>query len=244
MKIKTLLFLLIFLYAQGIHPSTGASQDSLIEILLNAQESLVSVKAITISIIGSDKPSAIKGPNGRIGILKKKKKQTFVKQGAGVIISKNGVIATNLHTIIGADQIFITLNNKKSYKAKILKIVSDRDIALVKIPIAFPITPITFANSNKIKMRDEVINVGHSYLWKGTLSSGIVTGYATDPQSPNEIELIKTDIHLLKGDSGGPLLDRQGRLLGIITAKTRGRQEAVFAVPSNKIKKLYLDYLK
>ena len=243
-----LFFFLIILLFNICYSTKACGQTSLIASALESKKSLVHITALQFAIKKSPHTSAALDPRtGRIIIAQKVIAAQASKTGAGVIISCDGLIVTNLHTVKGAEKIAVHLFNSRLTSAKVLHILPKHDLALLKIDAGFPLTPIEFADSNHVKLRDEVIVIGNSKFLKETLSGGRVIGIGTSHLIKNKnlksIELIEINIDLHKGDSGGPLLDRQGRLIGMIAAELRAKQSS-FAIPSNKIKKLYLDFIK
>lgn len=230
--------------------STSAwSQFSLIDTVLQSRASIVTVTAVQMDLSQSSQTSAAIDPvTKRIVVGKKVQAVSAQKSGAGVIIREDGYIVTNIHTIFGANQIFVQLNDQKNFAAQVVKLLGSYDLALLKISPPQPLTPIAFSDSNSVELGDDVVNIGHSQWLKETLSGGKIIGLGTSPSEDHsgakDVEIIEVNITLQKGDSGGPLLDRTGRLIGMMVAKIKSKERASFAIPSNKIKKLYLDSMK
>lgn len=168
--------------------------------------------------------------------------------GSGVIISSDGYIVTNNHVIDSANEIQITLNNKKKYKAELIGADATNDIALLKIDadIELPYTP--FANSDNIKIGEWVLAVGNPYNLTSTVTAGIVSAKGRDLEGNRNIEsFIQTDAAVNPGNSGGALVNTRGELVGINTAissKTGSFIGYSFAVPSNIAKKIVDDLLE
>ena len=171
-----------------------------------------------------------------------------VGTGSGVIISSDGYIVTNNHVIDKANEIQITLNNKKKYKAELIGSDANNDIALLKIDadIELPYTP--FANSDNIKIGEWVLAVGNPYNLTSTVTAGIVSAKGRDLEGNRNIEsFIQTDAAVNPGNSGGALVNTRGELVGINTAissKTGSFIGYSFAVPSNIAKKIVDDLLE
>lgn len=171
-----------------------------------------------------------------------------VGTGSGVIISSDGYIVTNNHVIDNANEIQITLNNKKKYKAELIGADKNNDIALLKIEadIELPYTP--FANSDNIKIGEWVLAVGNPYNLTSTVTAGIVSAKGRDLEGNRNIEsFIQTDAAVNPGNSGGALVNTRGELVGINTAissKTGSFIGYSFAVPSNIAKKIVDDLLE
>ena len=171
-----------------------------------------------------------------------------VGTGSGVIISSDGYIVTNNHVIDKANEIQITLNNQKKYKAELIGADENNDIALLKIEadIDLPYTP--FANSDNIKIGEWVLAVGNPYNLTSTVTAGIVSAKGRDLEGNRKIEsFIQTDAAVNPGNSGGALVNTRGELVGINTAissKTGSFVGYSFAVPSNIAKKIVDDLLE
>ena len=173
-------------------------------------------------------------PQGR------KREQTMpLGLGSGVVVSTDGYILTNNHVIDGADKIEVSLGkNGKSYVAK--KIGGDvrTDIAVLKIE-ATGLNAITFADSNQLRAGDIVVAVGSPFGLTRSATMGVVSAIGRNTQMSQLADLgnfIQTDAAINMGNSGGALVDYQGRLVGINTAifsRTGGNQGIGFSVPSN-----------
>ena len=172
-----------------------------------------------------------------------------VGTGSGVIISPDGYIITNNHVIRGAENIEITLNNQKTYKAEVVGKHERSDIALLKINDSdLPYVP--FANSDNVKIGEWVLAVGNPFNLTSTVTAGIVSAKARDINISNNrmIEsFIQTDAAVNPGNSGGALVNVRGELVGINTAITSQTGSYVgysFAVPSNIAKKVIEDLME
>ncbi len=240
---KLFYYLFIILNIQALSLSLYA-QDSLISIILKTKESIVSVKGIQTGIIKNPKASAAYDPNsGKILIARQAKAAYYEQNGAGIILSPDGYIVTNLHVIRGAANILIELFDSSKYSARVERVFPDHDLALLKIDTSMILNPIEFADSNKINLGNQIINIGNSSFLKETISEGKITAIGRAKLS-QEVEAIRVNLNLYKGDSGGPLLDAEGKLIGIISAKAKSKERATYAIPSNKIKNLCLDFIK
>ncbi len=173
--------------------------------------------------------------------------QEQIGTGSGVIISEDGYIVTNNHVIQDASEIEITLNNKKSYKAKLIGTDSKMDIALLKIDAneKLPYTP--FANSDDVKIGEWVLAVGNPYNLTSTVTAGIVSAKARNLGSNGIQSFIQTDAAVNPGNSGGALVNTRGDLIGIntmISSMTGSYVGYSFAVPSNIARKIIEDIME
>jgi Do/DeqQ family serine protease len=173
--------------------------------------------------------------------------QEQVGTGSGVIISEDGYIVTNNHVIKDASEIEITLNNKKSYKAKLIGTDSKMDIALVKIDADEKLPYTVFADSDTVKVGEWVLAVGNPYNLNSTVTAGIVSAKARNLDTRGIQSFIQTDAAVNPGNSGGALVNTRGELIGIntmISSQTGSYVGYSFAVPSNITKKIIEDLME
>ena len=173
--------------------------------------------------------------------------QEQVGTGSGVIISEDGYIVTNNHVIKGASEIEITLNNKKTYQAKLIGTDSKMDIALLKIDATEKLPYTAFANSDSVKVGEWVLAVGNPYNLTSTVTAGIVSAKARDLNTSGMQSFIQTDAAVNPGNSGGALVNTRGELIGIntmISSMTGSYVGYSFAVPSNLARKIIEDLME
>ena len=176
--------------------------------------------------------------------------------GSGVIISNDGYILTNNHVIQDADELEVILNDKKSYKAKLIGKDPNTDLALLKIA-ADNLPFVSYGNSDEVKVGEWVLAVGNPFNLTSTVTAGIVSakgrniniiGSNSSGEKINPIEsFIQTDAAVNPGNSGGALVNTRGELVGINTAiasQTGSYAGYSFAVPVNIAKKVTDDLLK
>lgn len=176
------------------------------------------------------------------------RKYEQVGTGSGVIISSDGYIVTNNHVIDSANEIEITLNNKKKYIAELIGKDKENDIALLKIEADMDLPYVPFADSDAIKVGEWVLAVGNPYNLTSTVTAGIVSAKGRDLEGNAATDsFIQTDAAVNPGNSGGALVNTRGELVGINTAissKTGSFVGYSFAVPSNIAKKVIDDLLE
>lgn len=170
--------------------------------------------------------------------------------GSGVIISDDGYIITNNHVVFNAEQIEVTLNNKKTYTAKIVGTDPNTDLAVIKIDET-NLPTIPFGNSNELRLGEWVLAVGNPFNLTSTVTAGIVsaTGRNIDIIRENyKIEsFIQTDAVVNPGNSGGALVNTRGELVGINTAiqsHTGSFEGYSFAIPANLARKIAQDIIE
>ena len=170
--------------------------------------------------------------------------------GSGVIISNDGYIVTNNHVVEGTSDIEVTLNDKRTFKAKVIGSDPNTDIALIKID-AKNLPVIQFGNSDSLKVGEWVLAVGNPFNLTSTVTAGIVSAKARNiniinSQLPLE-SFIQTDAAVNPGNSGGALVNTHGELVGITTAiasQTGSYAGYAFAVPVSIVQKVITDIRK
>ncbi|CAM3895481.1 serine protease [Flavobacterium branchiophilum] len=173
--------------------------------------------------------------------------QEQVGTGSGVIISEDGYIVTNNHVIKDADEIEITLNNKKNYKAKLIGTDSKMDIALLKINADEKLPYSTFSDSDQVKVGEWVLAVGNPYNLTSTVTAGIISAKARNLDTNGIQSFLQTDAAVNPGNSGGALVNTRGELIGIntmISSQTGSYIGYSFAVPSNIARKIIEDIME
>lgn len=172
--------------------------------------------------------------------------------GSGSIIDKRGYVVTNVHVIENAYKIYISLSDGTQYEGRVVGQDSASDIAVLKFdpPRGTELKTIDFGNSDSLKVGQKVIAIGNPFGLERTMTSGIVSGLGRPIQSSsgNIIrDMIQTDTAINPGNSGGPLLDTQGKMIGINTMiySTSGSSAGVgFAVPVNTAKRVVADLIQ
>lgn len=173
--------------------------------------------------------------------------QAQVGMGSGVIISEDGYIVTNNHVIANASELEITLNNNKSYKAKLIGTDKEMDIALLKIDASEKLPYIVFGNSDQIQLGEWVLAVGNPYNLTSTVTAGIISAKARNLTKSGIQSFIQTDAVVNPGNSGGALVNSRGELIGIntmISSNTGSYVGYSFAVPSNVTRKIIEDIME
>tara|TARA_B100001123_G_scaffold348670_1_gene398239 strand:+ start:133 stop:1536 length:1404 start_codon:yes stop_codon:yes gene_type:complete len=160
--------------------------------------------------------------------------------GSGFIIDAKGIVITNNHVIQGADDIFIRVNGDKEYKAKIIGTDPLSDIAVLEIQSKDQFVAVKFGDSDKARIGDWVIAIGNPFGLGGTVTSGIISARNRSLGLSRYEDYIQTDASINVGNSGGPLFDMNGNVIGINTA-ILGQSGSIgigFSIPSNSAKKV------
>jgi serine protease Do len=175
------------------------------------------------------------------------REQTQIGTGSGVIITEDGYIVTNNHVIQDATELEVTLNNNKSYKAKLVGTDSKMDIALLKIEADEKLPYTVFGDSDEIKVGEWVLAVGNPYNLNSTVTAGIISAKARNLANDGIQSFIQTDAAVNPGNSGGALVNTRGELIGIntmISSPTGSYTGYSFAVPSNITRKIIEDLMQ
>jgi S1-C subfamily serine protease len=166
---------------------------------------------------------------------------TFERTAAGLVIDPSGIIVTNTHTIIHAPFIFVILRDGTKLPAKVLFASVEYDFSFLKITPPYPLQRVRWADSSLVNVGDTIIAVGNSDYDNQSIMSGHVKGLLQS-LSTSSSDFLELDLDLYHGDSGGPILDDQGRLLGMVMAKRESEPNSSIAISSNKIHQQYLQY--
>jgi len=170
-----------------------------------------------------------------------------VGTGSGVIISPDGYIITNNHVIDNSKELSITLNNNKTYSAKIIGSDPKTDIALLKVEADEDLPFATFGDSDQAKIGEWVLAVGNPFNLTSTVTAGIISAKSRDLSGSNTQSFIQTDAAVNPGNSGGALVNTKGELIGINTAISSQTGSYIgysFAVPSNIARKVVEDIME
>ena len=243
-KFKKLLITLILINftSQVSGKDAPASFADLAERLM---PSVVNISTTTTIITNSNPFPGFKFPPGspfedmfkEFGEPKKRKSYAL---GSGFIIDEKGIIITNNHVIKDAEDIVVTVNGKKEYKAKVIGKDPLSDIAVLQIESKDKFSPVKFGNSDKARIGDWVIAIGNPFGLGGTVTAGIISARNRSIGLSRYEDYIQTDASINSGNSGGPLFDLNGDVIGINTA-ILGQSGSIgigFSIPSNSAKKV------
>ena len=168
--------------------------------------------------------------------------------GSGFIIDKKGLVVTNNHVIQGAEDIFISVNGSTEYKAKVVGKDPYMDLAVLQIESNDKFEPVSFGDSDKARVGDWVIAIGNPFGFGGTVTSGIISSRNRDIGLTRYDDFIQTDASINVGNSGGPLFNLDGEVIGINTAiiapGASGSIGIGFAIPSNPASRVITQLIK
>ncbi len=166
-------------------------------------------------------------------------------QGSGFVYDEQGHVITNQHVVSGAQSIKVTFWNGKTYTATVVGSDPSTDLAVLKVdaPASF-LEPLALADSSQLEVGDGVIAIGSPFGLEETVTTGIVSALRRQITAPNNFAIdnaIQTDAAINHGNSGGPLLDMNGKVIGVtsqIESESGGNDGVGFAVSSNTVKKI------
>jgi serine protease Do len=183
------------------------------------------------------------GGQNRRGQPRDEEEHKEVQGGTGFIISEDGYVVTNNHVIEGADKIEVRINNKEKYPARLIGKDPATDLALLKVDVKQRLTPLPLGDSDRVRVGEWVMAIGDPLNFDKTVTVGVVSakdrsGLTADAATRSFENYIQTDAAINFGNSGGPLLNTGGEVVGINTAIFRPAQNIGFAVPINTLKSI------
>jgi len=205
--------------------SLGWADTTLIDRIQQTEESIVNVRTELTRVMHTTPPQTA----------------TFYRTAAGIVIDPSGIIVTNTHTIIDAPFIFVVLRDGTKLPAQVLYASGEFDFSFLKIHPPYPLHSVKWADSSLISLGEPIIAIGNSDFDNQSMMGGHVRSILQS-LSTSTNDFLELDLDLNHGDSGGPILDERGRLLGMIMAKRESQQDSSIAIASNKIHQQYLQY--
>ncbi|MFA6264610.1 MAG: DegQ family serine endoprotease [Pseudolabrys sp.] len=178
-------------------------------------------------------PGGAPGPNGN-----QQQSRRVNSLGSGFIIDAEGYVVTNNHVIADADEVNVILNDGTTLKAELVGTDKKTDLALLKVTPTKPLKAVKFGDSDKLRLGEWVIAIGNPFSLGGTVTAGIVSARNRDIQSGPYDNYIQTDAAINRGNSGGPLFNLDGDVIGVNTAiisPSGGSIGIGFAVPSKTV---------
>ncbi|MBM57472.1 Do family serine endopeptidase [Hyphomonas sp.] len=167
--------------------------------------------------------------------------------GSGFVISADGYVVTNNHVIEGADEIEVNFANGRVLEAELIGRDQDTDLAVLKVKSSTPLPFVSFADSDSAEVGDWVIAIGNPFGFGGSVSAGIISARNRDLNAGRSDDFIQTDAAINRGNSGGPLFNLGGEVVGVNTAiisPTGGSVGIGFSVPSNLVNKITSELIK
>jgi S1-C subfamily serine protease len=209
---------------------------------LDCSKALVSIQSVNAVGSTGDKTGALSG--AAILFLNKNPSQLvkYSRSGSGVIIDPRGIIVTNAHLVQNAAGISVKLFNGTRFEGRIIHEIPDSDIAFLSIKPSFQLSFVPLANSDRLLPGARVYCIGHALNHSGSLFGGEVSKIMKQPASSGSRTAylqVRFGFHLYGGDSGSPILNQKGYLVGLVSGGRRGGDMATLAIASNVIRDAY-----
>lgn len=167
-------------------------------------------------------------------------------QGSGFIVRNDGLILTNAHVVDGAQEVTVKLTDRREFTAKVLGADKQTDVALIKID-ANNLPTVAIGDPSRLRVGEPVLAIGSPYGFENTATAGIVSAKSRNLPDDNYVPFIQTDVAVNPGNSGGPLFNLRGEVVGInsqIYSQTGGYQGLSFAIPMNVASKVQAQLLQ
>jgi serine protease Do len=246
MKLKKIIpFFIFFYFFFNIEGNTKDVPSSFADLAERLMPSVVNISTTQTVITRSNPFPGLEFPPGspfadmfkEFGTPQTRKASAL---GSGFIIESKGIVITNNHVIQGAEDILVRVDGSKDYKAKVIGADPLSDIAVLQIDSKEKFIPVKFGDSDKARIGDWVMAIGNPFGLGGTVTSGIISARNRSIGLTRYEDYIQTDASINTGNSGGPLFDMNGDVIGINTA-ILGKGGSIgigFAIPSNSAKKV------
>ena len=204
------------------------------------RDSAPGVVQITTTSVTTVEPDPFLNPSG---VPEEQRQQAL---GSGFVIDKSGHIVTNAHVVENAEEIEVSFSNRDSVEAKLVGRDLSTDLAVLKVDVdAQALTPLKLGDSDRVEVGDSVVAIGNPLGLERSVTAGIVSALHRPLTAPNDFtidDVIQTDAAINSGNSGGPLIGANGRVIGVNTAIATGNTGARgnigigFAVPVNTVR--------
>ena len=247
-KIKLLFLSIFFCFSFSVYSNSQSVPESFADLAEKLMPSVVNIST-TQTVVTNNNPFPFTFPPGspfedmfrEFGTPQERKSSAL---GSGFIIDEKGLVVTNNHVIQDAEDILVIVNGDQEFKAKVIGADPLSDIAVLQLETEEKFIPVAFGDSDKARIGDWVIAIGNPFGLGGTVTSGIISARNRSIGLSRYEDYIQTDASINSGNSGGPLFDMNGNVIGINTA-ILGRSGSVgigFSIPSNSAK-LVIDQL-
>ncbi len=238
-KLKLIFLTIVFSLSISIQSNSKPVPASFADLAEKLMPSVVNISTST-TVVTNSNPFPFQFPPGspfedmfkEFGTPQERKSAAL---GSGFIIDENGIVVTNNHVIQDADDIIVRVNGDQEYKAKVLGADPLMDIAVLQLETDDKFKPVGFGDSDKARIGDWVLAIGNPFGLGGTVTAGIISARNRSIGLSRYEDFIQTDASINSGNSGGPLFDMEGNVIGINTA-ILGRNGSIgigFSIPSN-----------
>ncbi len=241
-RVKSLLLFFILTLSISTNSNSQSVPASFADLAERLMPSVVNISTTT-TITTRSNPFPFQFPPGspfedmfrEFGVPQERQSSAL---GSGFIIDEKGIVVTNNHVITDAEDIIVRVNGDKEFKAKVIGADPLSDIAVLQLETTEKFVPVKFGDSDKARIGDWVIAIGNPFGLGGTVTSGIISARNRSIGLSRYEDYIQTDASINSGNSGGPLFDMNGDVIGINTA-ILGRSGSIgigFSIPSNSAK--------
>ena len=221
------------------------AEDSPVSTVLETSKALVDIQSVNATVLSGKPQGFIDKATGQILITRRVRPVGYTRSGSGVIIDPRGIVVTNAHTIRGAGGLAVTLFNGTRASVKDAHLVPGTDIAFLLIDPPFTLSSVLLADVDTASVGTNVYTIGHSEMLKGTVLGGKLTGFQREKIAGiSQTTALRLNFNMEKGDSGCPVLNAKGELLGLVAAGAPGRGNLTLAISSNAIVAAYQEYRK
>ena len=242
-KVKIFLLSILFIFGFNLNSNSQSIPGSFADLAERLMPSVVNISTTQTVVSRSNPFPGFEFPPGSpFGDMFKEFGTPQERQssalGSGFIIDEKGIVVTNNHVIDGAEDIVVQVNGEKKFNAKVIGADPLSDIAVLQLDTKEKFIPVKFGDSDKARIGDWVIAIGNPFGLGGTVTSGIISARNRSIGLSRYEDYIQTDASINSGNSGGPLFDMNGDVIGINTA-ILGRSGNVgigFSIPSNSAK--------
>jgi len=219
--------------------------DSEVGSVLKTAKAIVDIQSVNAAVVSGQPQGFFDKSTGQILVARKIRQVEYDRSGSGVIIDPRGIIVTNAHTIRGAGDLVISLFDGTRAPVREAYLVPGTDIAFLSVAPPFALESIPFADTETVAAGANVYSIGHSEWLKGAILGGKLLNVQKEMiAGVSHVTALELSFDMKKGDSGCPVLNDRGELLGIVGAGTPGPASVTFAIPSNAIADAYKEYLK
>ncbi|OGX13621.1 MAG: hypothetical protein A2351_04470 [Omnitrophica bacterium RIFOXYB12_FULL_50_7] len=206
---------------------------------LDCSKALVSIQSVNAVVATRDKEGALSGAAALFLNKNPARLVKYSRSGSGVVIDPRGIIVTNAHLVQNAAGISVELFNGIRFEGRVIHVISGSDIAFLSIKPSFQLSYIPLANSDRLEPGARVFFIGHALNHRGSLFGGEVSAIMKQSsfrRFRTALLQVRFGFHLYGGDSGSPILNRQGCLVGLVSGGRRTGDMATLAIASNVIR--------
>ncbi len=210
----------------------SSAHASILEELTMASESVVRIENFVQGVVKTD--------------AKKLKLARYASSGGGFVFDGSGLIATSAHVVRGNGLVRVLFADGRYFDGKTVYREEKYDVAIVQIVPDKPLEALTLSDKDGVKLNEKVYAIGSSETMTGTISQGKVTGLGTQknliPGHTEPLHVMQVNFNAYTGDSGSPVFDSDGRVLGILAAALKRTGKVSYAIPSGYLKEVISKY--